>query len=1092
MALLSARVAYTPLRTSFVNLPPSVVSLLVNSEVVIQNVIIELNFVNSLGKSATAFAGWSGFSSTKSDLANGSNWVEVDPLFAKSVLLPEDIKVDVKFHTDLPDVSVVNLEPASPEDWETVELHTQFLESNMLSQIRAVSKSQPIVVYMSSYATATLNISSTDPPIPASIGFAKIAPKSEIIVAPVIRKTPTAKLKDKSVTKTTSSGLKTGGSRRLKDSPGPSVMLKGVPLPHPFFDMDESFDFDNSSHNSKLALYVDLESVSHVLKTAHYGLISIFQPPRLITSTSKPSTSQVQQESEESADLLNSQIASKIVAEVTHFENIPSGYAALSPNLANALKLDSAAVTLIRLETAPRPLSKLPKRVFVLPFGDPHNTHQNNLKFGDSTSDGVDVVSVLKETGVLDCPITNRMRLPRISGTKLEFGGVIELEQADGWISSSKINLSQIEWRKNELYSSDAEELLHLETSDQLFGVKDKVELIELTVRRGGGVLLTGTTGSGKTSIIDSVSRGLYEDLIYVSKKTCSDFAEERIAIISETFQEWLLEAAWNSPSVLVLEHLDTLIPAEVEHIDSSRTRQLCEILIGIAKSCLASHCVSLIVTSNSKESLHQQLIASHLIDQVIQLKAPDKNVRKDIIGEFLRRQNIADLSHIDMLEVAAKAEGYQPGDLLTLTARASHESLVRSLSEVTDKHEDMRSILLQQDFDAVLKDLVPISLRGANLEKSNTSWSDVGGLAEAKRVLLETLEWPTKYAPIFESCPLRLRSGILLYGYPGCGKTFLASAIARECGLNFISIKGPEILNKYIGASEKSVRDLFERAQAAKPCVLFFDEFDSIAPKRGHDSTGVTDRVVNQLLTQMDGAEGLDNVYVLAATSRPDLIDSALLRPGRIDKSLICDLPSYSERLDILKVIARKMTVSDEVDLGQVAGATEGFSGADLQAVMYNAHLEAIHEIADVSGLYDKSNAVSETLSESEPDFYDSDGEEASSDDAFQIIFGQKSVNSLDLEDKKKISSLLTKATVKIASTPSSTVSSSTTLPLKDPVIIRHTNMASALATTNPSISVKERARLGAIYSAFVSDRNGEMPPGTASTDIGGRATLM
>jgi peroxin-1 len=169
---------------------------------------------------------------------------------------------------------------------------------------------------------------------------------------------------------------------------------------------------------------------------------------------------------------------------------------------------------------------------------------------------------------------------------------------------------------------------------------------------------------------------------------------------------------------------------------------------------------------------------------------------------------------------------------------------------------------------------------------------------------------------------------------------------VAGECGLNFISVKGPEILNKYIGASEKSVRDLFERAQGAKPCVLFFDEFDSIAPKRGHDSTGVTDRVVNQMLTQMDGAEGLDGVYVLAATSRPDLIDPALLRPGRLDKSLICDLPGQEDRLDIIRAVGSKVHFSQDVDLEEIARRTEGYSGADLQAVVYNAHLEAVQGV--------------------------------------------------------------------------------------------------------------------------------------------------
>lgn len=288
--------------------------------------------------------------------------------------------------------------------------------------------------------------------------------------------------------------------------------------------------------------------------------------------------------------------------------------------------------------------------------------------------------------------------------------------------------------------------------------------------------------------------------------------------------------------------------------------------------------------------------------------------------------------------------------------------------------------------FHTALSTFVPLSLRDVKLQKSDVQWSDIGGLKEVRSVLRETLEFPTKYASVFANCPLRLRSGcvpsspvqcprlilsrrLLLYGYPGCGKTLLASAAAKECGLNFISVKGPELLNKYIGSSEKSVRELFERAQAAKPCVLFFDEFDSIAPRRGHDSTGVTDRVVNQMLTQMDGAEGLEGVYVLAATrcaifkvstilsryshvhtldSRPDLIDPALLRPGRLDKSLLCDMPTEDDRRDILEACSSRLDLGKDVNCAFLAQRTEGFSGADLQSLVYNAHLDAVHEVLE------------------------------------------------------------------------------------------------------------------------------------------------
>lgn len=259
---------------------------------------------------------------------------------------------------------------------------------------------------------------------------------------------------------------------------------------------------------------------------------------------------------------------------------------------------------------------------------------------------------------------------------------------------------------------------------------------------------------------------------------------------------------------------------------------------------------------------------------------------------------------NLDYTSVSTQTEGYLPVDLKDLVDRSIHQSAIRasksSLAPSSTETESGILTLTMADITSAQAGFTPLSLREVKLQKSSVSWADIGGLSETRRVLRETLEWPTKYAAIFASSPLRLRSGLLLYGFPGCGKTLLASAVAKECGLNFISVKGPEILNKYIGASEKSIRDLFERAQSARPCILFFDEFDSIAPKRGHDSTGVTDRVVNQLLTQMDGAEGLEGVYVLAATSRPDLIDPALLRPGRLDKSLLCDMPSETDRLEV------------------------------------------------------------------------------------------------------------------------------------------------------------------------------------------------
>ncbi|KAI9441226.1 AAA-domain-containing protein [Lactarius indigo] len=468
------------------------------------------------------------------------------------------------------------------------------------------------------------------------------------------------------------------------------------------------------------------------------------------------------------------------------------------------------------------------------------------------------------------------------------------------------------------------------------------------------GLIVTGRAGAGKTSVVQATSKALQWDSLVQAFTLYVDFSrytEKPVQTLRTQFQYWLDKAMWHRPSVLIFDNLEKLLGTELEHADSFRTRHLTETFLSIFSSAAAHELapdlsgIVLLATAESQAALHPLLSTTHLFKQVVHLKPPDKNARKQILAQIVQRRLEASRNlevdaerPLNFVALATETEGYSATDLQDLVARAVHQAAVRS-SDDSDK-----VALTAVDFKAAQVDFVPLSLRDVPLQKSMVEWADVGGLAETRRTLRETLEWPTKYAAIFAQSPLRLRSGLLLYGYPGCGKTLLASAAAKECGLNFISIKGPELLNKYIGASEKSVRDIFERASAAKPCVLFFDEFDSIAPKRGHDSTGVTDRVVNQLLTLMDGAEGLDGVYVLAATSRPDLIDSALLRPGRLDKSLLCNMPTKGERREILQAHARKVPVSPDVDFDRLADATEGFSGADLQALLYNAHLEVVH----------------------------------------------------------------------------------------------------------------------------------------------------
>ncbi|KAG5188486.1 P-loop containing nucleoside triphosphate hydrolase protein, partial [Tribonema minus] len=242
-----------------------------------------------------------------------------------------------------------------------------------------------------------------------------------------------------------------------------------------------------------------------------------------------------------------------------------------------------------------------------------------------------------------------------------------------------------------------------------------------------------------------------------------------------------------------------------------------------------------------------------------------------------------------------------------------------------------------QTDITAALDGFTPEALAAARLTApSRRGWGDVGGLAGVRAALRDLLELPVRYRRLVECAPCRLPTGALLYGPPGCGKTLLAGAAAAECGLNFLSVKGPEVLDKYIGASEQAVRGLFARATAAAPCLLFFDEFEALAPRRGSDNTGVTDRVVNQLLTFLDGVEGLAGVYVLAATSRPDMLDPALLRPGRLDRQLYCGFPSAQERLEIIRAMAKPLSLEagalEALEEGAQAAAAAAFTGADLQ----------------------------------------------------------------------------------------------------------------------------------------------------------------
>lgn len=478
-----------------------------------------------------------------------------------------------------------------------------------------------------------------------------------------------------------------------------------------------------------------------------------------------------------------------------------------------------------------------------------------------------------------------------------------------------------------------------------------------------GHVLIYGPPGSGKTLLATAVAKSVQEledILAHIVFVRCSKLALEKSSTIRQALSGFVSEALDHAPSVVIFDDIDSITssPADLEGSQpSSSSVELTQFLTDIMdeyaekwrNSCGIGP-IAFIASAKSLTGIPPALSSSGRFDFHVQLPAPAASERGAILKNEIQKRSLLCSEDI-LLDVASKCDGYDAYDLEILADRAVHAGVSRFLSRDLAFQEHERPTLLRDDFLHAMQGFVPVSMRDITKsapEGSRAGWEDVGGLTDIRNAIKEMIELPSKFPNVFSKAPLRLRSNVLLYGPPGCGKTHIVGAAASACSLRFISVKGPELLNKYIGASEQAVRDIFSKAAAAAPCLLFFDEFDSIAPKRGHDNTGVTDRVVNQFLTELDGVEVLTGVFVFAASSRPDLLDAALLRPGRLDRLLFCDFPSEKERRDILTVLSRKLPLASDVDLDAIACITEGFSGADLQALLSDAQLAAVHDILD------------------------------------------------------------------------------------------------------------------------------------------------
>ncbi|MHA1721928.1 MAG: AAA family ATPase, partial [Candidatus Baldrarchaeia archaeon] len=344
--------------------------------------------------------------------------------------------------------------------------------------------------------------------------------------------------------------------------------------------------------------------------------------------------------------------------------------------------------------------------------------------------------------------------------------------------------------------------------------------------------------------------------------------------------------------------------------------------------------------------------------DREIEIGVPDRDGRREILQIHTRGMPLAE--DVDLDELAERTHGFVGADLAALCREAAMHTLRRILPEINlDEPEIPPEVLsklkvTKEDFEEALKMVEPSALREVMLEIPTVTWSDVGGLEDVKSSLREAVEWPLKHPEAFRKLGIRPPKGILLFGPPGCGKTLLAKAVANESGANFIAVRGPEIFSKWVGESEKAIREIFRKARQAAPCIIFFDELDAIAPRRGlWEGTRVHENVVNQLLSEIDGLVELRGVVIIGATNRPDIVDPALLRPGRFDRLLLVPPPDRAARYEIFRVHTRNMPLADDVNLKVLADRTEGYSGADIEAVCREAGMSAMRESPDVDKVH-------------------------------------------------------------------------------------------------------------------------------------------
>ncbi|XP_025408835.1 transitional endoplasmic reticulum ATPase TER94 isoform X2 [Sipha flava] len=490
----------------------------------------------------------------------------------------------------------------------------------------------------------------------------------------------------------------------------------------------------------------------------------------------------------------------------------------------------------------------------------------------------------------------------------------------------------------------------------QLAQIKEMVELPlrhpslfkAIGVKPPRGILLYGPPGTGKTLIARAVANetGAFFFLIN-GPEIMSKLAGESESNLRKAFEE----ADRNSPSIIFIDELDAIAPKR-EKTHGEVERRIVSQLLTLMDGLKSSSHVIVMAATNRPNSIDSALRRFGRFDREIDIGIPDATGRLEVLRIHTKNMKLAE--EVDLEQIAAETHGHVGADLASLCSEAALQQ-IREKMDLIDLEDDqidaevLNSLAVtMENFRYAMGKSSPSALRETIVEVPNITWEDIGGLSNVKRELQELVQYPVEHPDKFLKFGMQPSRGVLFYGPPGCGKTLLAKAIANECQANFISVKGPELLTMWFGESEANVRDIFDKARAAAPCVLFFDELDSIAKSRGGnvgDAGGAADRVINQILTEMDGMGAKKNVFIIGATNRPDIIDPAILRPGRLDQLIYIPLPDEKSREAIFKANLRKSPVAKDVDLTYIAKVTHGYSGADLTEVCQRACKLAIRQ---------------------------------------------------------------------------------------------------------------------------------------------------